>query len=493
MDIIKKYVDLFNENDEELYINKIDNAHAYEWLSEEIPVFECPDKAIEKAYYFRWWTYRKHVRQTEDGYIISEFLPKVSWGGKNNEINAAVGHHLYEGRWLKNSGKYLKDYIHYFLNNPRSAHVFSAWFIYAIHQMCLVNGEWDLGEDFLEKACAYYEEWENTHHLTNGMFWSYDDYDAMEYTISGTTEDLRMLKGIRPTLNSYMCADAWAIADFAKRLGRDDIAEKYTVKYENLKISINDNLWQNEFYRAFHFEDDAKEQSCENMIENWLDRTPKELIGYIPWMFSIPDSGRDYVFDELMNENCFNTEFGLTTVDKTNKRFLYEVSHECLWNGYVWPFATAQTLTAMRNVILNYPGGERHKDSFFKLLKQYAESHRRITEEGKEIPWIDEVRHPLRDEWSSREILKSNGWNEEAGGYERGKDYNHSTFCDLVISGLVGVKYENDSIMVNPCIPEEWEYFKLENLHFRGETYSIVYDKTGEKYHMGKGITVRLM
>ena len=41
MDLLKKYIDKFNKNDEEIYINKIDNNHAYEWLSEEIPIFEC--------------------------------------------------------------------------------------------------------------------------------------------------------------------------------------------------------------------------------------------------------------------------------------------------------------------------------------------------------------------------------------------------------------------------------------------------------------------
>ncbi len=488
MDIIKKYVELFNENDEEMYINMIDNAHVYEWMRKEIPVFECPDKAIEETYYFRWWTYRKHLKKTEDGYMVTEFLPKVLWSGKHNEINAAVGHHLYEGRWLKNSSEYLKDYINFFLDNPDRGHKYSAWLIYAVHQMCQVNGDWDMGDDFLEKACRYYEEWENTHLLSNNMFWSYDNYDAMEYTISGTTEDLRCIKGIRPTLNSYMCADAWAISDFAKRMGNEELAQKYMNKYEILKKAINENLWQNDFYRAFHFEDGEEGFSCGKIIENWIDKSPKELIGYIPWMFNIPEKNKENVFDYLTDESCFYTDFGLATVEKTDKRFLYEVDHECLWNGYVWPFATSQTLTAMRNMIMNY--NEKYKNSFFKLVKQYAESHKRLTESGKTVNWIDEVRHPLKDEWSSREILKNFGWKPGLGGYERGKDYNHSTFCDIVISGIVGVKYENDMLEVSPSIPDDWDYFKLENLNFRGNTYSIIYDKTGEKYNQGKGISI---
>ena len=396
MDIVRKYVEKFNENDEELYINEIDNSKAAEWLCEEIPIFECPDKELEETYYFRWWTYRKHIKKTEEGYIITEFLPQVPWGGKYNEINAAVGHHIYEGRWLKNSGKYLKDYINFFLDHSDRGHQYSAWLIYAIHQMCRVTGNWDFGINILEKMCRYYEEWENTHLLPNGMFWSYDNFDAMEYMISGTTEDLRCLKGIRPTLNSYMCADSWAIADFARRAGKENVEKKYLEKHKALKSAINKYLWQNGFYRAFHFEDGDEGKSCKELIDGWIDKSPKELIGYIPWMFNIPENGKENVFDYLTDKNCFFTDFGLATAEKGNKRFLYEVDHECLWNGYVWPFATAQTLTAMRNVVMN---DTKYKDSFFKLVKQYAKSHKRTREDGKTVNWIDEVRHPQRDEW----------------------------------------------------------------------------------------------
>ena len=490
MDILKKYVDLFNENDDEIYTNLIDNSHAYEWLLNEIPIFECPDKDIEKAYYFRWWTYRKHLKKTEDGYIVSEFLPQVPWGGKNNEINAAVGHHLYEGRWLKNSSMYLKDYMNFFLDNSDRGHQYSAWLIYAIYQMCMVNGDWEMGEDFLKKICKYYEEWEDTHLLGNGMFWSYDHYDAMEYMVSGTTEDLRALKGIRPTLNCYMCADAWAISEFAGKIGNETVEKEYKKKYEKLKRLINENLWQDDFFRAFHFEDGNEQNSCEEIVKQWIDKSPRELIGYIPWMFNIPDKGREKVFEYLIDEKYFYTEFGLATLEKNNDRFLFEVEHECLWNGYVWPFATSQTLTAMRNIIMNYNGYEKYRNIFYELVKQYAKRHKRLTETGKPVNWIDEVRHPLRDEWASREVLKNLGWKKELGGYERGKEYNHSSFCDLVISGIAGVIYENDIPEFNPIIPDEWDYFKLENLNIRGKIYSIIYDKTGFHYNFGKGLQI---
>ncbi|HKK19050.1 MAG TPA: hypothetical protein VJ952_10260, partial [Opitutales bacterium] len=96
---LKCYVERFNADDEEMYAN-IPNAQAYDFLKDNIPLFECPDEDFERTYYFRWWTYRKHVKQTPEGYVITEFLPKVSWSKKYNTISCPAGHHFYEGRWL---------------------------------------------------------------------------------------------------------------------------------------------------------------------------------------------------------------------------------------------------------------------------------------------------------------------------------------------------------------------------------------------------------
>ena len=113
-DRLRKDVAEFNRNDDELYVNEIPNAAAYEWLCDRIPLFECPDKELEKTYYFRWWTYRKHVKHTPEGYAISEFLPDVLWAGRYNIINAPAGHHFYEGRWLRKSDGIFSDYLRFY-------------------------------------------------------------------------------------------------------------------------------------------------------------------------------------------------------------------------------------------------------------------------------------------------------------------------------------------------------------------------------------------
>ncbi len=62
-DMLSEYVRQFNADDDERYTNAIPNTAAEAFLRENIPMFECPDKEIERTYYFRWWTYRKHLRR----------------------------------------------------------------------------------------------------------------------------------------------------------------------------------------------------------------------------------------------------------------------------------------------------------------------------------------------------------------------------------------------------------------------------------------------
>ncbi len=45
----KHYIDSFTVNDEELYKQYIPNATAWDFLSNNIPLFDCPEKAIERT------------------------------------------------------------------------------------------------------------------------------------------------------------------------------------------------------------------------------------------------------------------------------------------------------------------------------------------------------------------------------------------------------------------------------------------------------------
>ena len=78
------------------------------------------------------------------------------------------------------------------------------------------------------------------------------------------------------------------------------------------------------------------------------------------------------------------------------------------------------------------------------------------------------------------------------GDRERSRYYNHSTFNDLVITGICGLRPQVDgSIVVNPLLPKgQWDYFCLDGISYRGHTLTIVWDCDGQRYHQGRGLTL---
>src|SRR5437868_7814322 len=69
--------------------------------------------------------------------------------------------------------------------------------------------------------------------------------------------------------------------------------------------------------------------------------------------------------------------------------------------------------------------------------------------------------------------------------------YAHSTYTDNVLTELMGILPQEDSkLVIDPLVPKTWDYFVVEDVVYHGKDITIVYDKTGDKYKVGKGLTV---
>lgn len=473
----KHYIDGFNQNDTEYYHNFISNKESWAFLSQNIPLLDCPDKDIERTYYFRWWTYRKHIKKTPEGYVITEFLPDVPWAGKYNTISCPAAFHFYEGRWLRDD-TYLNDYAIFWFRKGGSPRLYSFWSADAIYNQYLVTGNSASMRQLLPDLIHNYLAWEKDKQDPNGLFWQIDDRDGMEMSVCGS--------GYRPTINSYMYGDALAISKIAHQKGDHNVAEMYHKKADQIKTKVENLLWDNtvNFFKV----------KSRNTSSDLCDAM--ELQGYTPWYFNMPNNKYSVAWKYLADSSYFKAPYGPTTVSRNHPGFkLSYQDHECQWNGPSWPYATSVTLTAMANLLNNYDQMEVGRSDYYELLKTYAASQQLKTSEGKVVPWIDENLNPLTGDWISRTRLKTwkNGtWANDKGGVERGKDYNHSTFCDLVISGLIGLRpSEGNRLVINPLLSEgKWDYFCLDNLRYHGKDITILYDKNGTRYHQGKGIMV---
>ena len=480
----KHYIDTFNANDNELYKQLIPNDSAWNFLQSNIPFLECPDKNIELTYYFRWWTYRKHIQKTATGHVITEFLPKVYWAEKYNTIACAASLHFYEGRWLK-SNQYLKGYAKFWFSegNPRMYSFWAANAFLEYFKTCNDSSIIKLLPDLVKNYRLWEKGWMNKGHFIgknqDGLFSTYDDRDGMEMQISGS--------GKRPTINSYMYAEAIAISEFAKLYGNKQLSIEFIGKADSLKTLVNNLLWDSK--AGFYKTRSEKDGQFANV---------RELQGYTPWYVNLAPKNKGYekAWQLIKTNEGFKAPYGLTTAEQSHPKFeISYTGHECQWNGPVWPFATSITLKALSNLLNNYSQNIVTKDDFFTQFKTYTKSHRITLANGKVVPWIDEDLNPYTGDWISRTKLEKweNGkWSDQKGGVERGKDYNHSSYCDLLISDLIGVKPQLDNtIEINPLIPNKsWDWFCLDQVQYKGKTLTVVYDKYGTKYHQGTGLLI---
>lgn len=495
-DSFRHYVDYFNACDDELYKQYYPDTQAWPFLKANIPFFQCPDKSLEQTYYFRWWTFRKHIRKTGTGFIITEFLPSVGWAGKDNSISCALGHHFYEGRWLHDP-IYLDDYMKFWMTAGASTlRNYSSWIADAWLAFLQVHPAEEHKVRALGGLIDNYHRWEATHRVPrDSLFWQTDGADGMEVSAGGQIHHggipAHSYEAVRPTLNSYLYGDANAIATLAERAGDSRTSNAFRQKSRILKANVQRSLWD-ERLKFFG----SRPLNGDSVAGDLLP--VRELIGFIPWYFNLPDDSMEYsgAWRQLEDRGGFNAPYGPTTTEQRSPCFQIRYDgHECQWNGPSWPYATSQTLTAMANLLDNYANTPITPMDYYALLDTYSRSQRRLQSSGNTVCWIDENLNPYTGDWISRTRLKDwpgSPWPADKGGKERGKDYNHSTFCDLVISGLIGIRPSlGDTLQVSPLIPAGmWDYFCLDNVRYHEKTITVVYDRYGVKYHHGKGFFI---
>ena len=459
------YAEKFNTMEDENIVTTIPNAASSEWMRANIPLFDCPQENFREMYYYRWWSLRKHIKRTPVGYGMTEFLVDRSYADRYNLIACAIGHHIMETRWLRDT-TYLHQILRtwYFGNDGQAMpkmNKFSSWNPWAVQQLFKVQGDTAFVLSLRPRLEEEYAHWESTNRLPSGLYWQHDVRDGMEESISGARKE----KYARPTINSYMCGNAKALA-WMSMLDYDvENARLYNKKAGTLRNLIVTHLWN---------EEDKFFETRRGDVGDTLAAV-REAIGFIPWYFNLTDTNPKYdvAWLQLLDEQGFSAPYGLTTAERRHPQFRSHGVGTCEWDGAIWPFATSQTLTALANYLNDYPTPHVVSDSvFFRQMELYVESqHHR----GR--PYIGEYLDETNGAWLM-------------GDRERSRYYNHSTFADLIITGLVGLRPQTDGfVVVNPLVPSgQWNYFCLDGINYRGHVLTIIWDKDGQRYHQGTGL-----
>jgi len=156
------------------------------------------------------------------------------------------------------------------------------------------------------------------------------------------------------------------------------------------------------------------------------------------------------------------------------KQFVYfEGQRGSQWNGPSWPYQNSQALTAMANFLNDYKQDVITNSDYMHSLRLFTRQH--YLPNGK--------------------INLVENYDPDKGGpivyYYWSNHYLHSSYNNLVISGLCGIRPSDDgSLVIIPLIDSTINYFCLSGLNYHGHKLTVVFDKDGTRYNIGKGLMV---
>jgi hypothetical protein len=458
------------------------------WYEANIPFLSVPDQTLQSVYYYRWRVWKEHLEETQPGtgQILTEFLNGVGYSAPFNGIDAAAGHQIMEGRWVRDES-YDDSDLQYWLEGPGLesqsqdpyasdwADEYSNWLVYAAWEQALVTGDISSLEAMEPALISQYNSWSSHINQATGLYWQLPVWDAMEQSASAlaSSNSYAGVQTLRPTINAYQYGAAEVISQLATMMHQTGTAREFAAKAAALKAGVQRYLWSD----SQQFFDDVLLPGNPSLSQ--LDE--RQETGFVPWYFDMPQASDSVAWAQLMNPQGFYTPYGPPTLEVRSPLYMQNAYTPgagdggcCHWDGPSWPFATSQTLTGLANLLDDYPSQDYITAADYDtLLQDYAN-----TQMKNGSPYVAEAHDPSSPLW----IYDATDHSE---------DYNHSTFNDLVISGLMGLRPQaGNTLVIKPLVPSSWSYFVLENVPYHGHNVTLMYDQTGDRYHQGPGFHV---
>jgi len=426
----------------------------------------------------------------------------------------------------------LNDYITFWYEGGGNPFSYTNWIGWAAWQRYKLNGNQSFIAALVPNLVKAYKTYPNKFTAYAGKkrcWFQTAGSDAMEVSISGD--------GCRPTLASAIWGEATAVSLMANQTNQTGAALPNEASFsQSVVLDLHWNPKIDAFatipgvkraptpspppptgspattHKRLSKSPGEERQAPGNMCDLNAIRVPnepvnaRELLSFMPWYFSdgsdsaqlIPaDRYKTYagMFRELTDPQGYAAKWGLTTAEQRSACFNYSWSHGDCWNQNSWPYETARVLTSLANVMNDYPNGEEtvSRSVYGFLLTQYARQHTRTTAANDTaVPLgsghVFENLHPFLGYWNNRERMY---WRNDKNK-NMGDDYNHSTFNDLILSGLLGLRpQKGNTILINPLV--EWSkltHFAVDHVLIKGKILTVFYDADGTKYNKGVGLTV---
>ncbi len=467
-----------------------------DWFDANLASFDCSDPLVRKMYYHRAYVLRKNMLEPKLGALKwptqSEGRWRSSWYA--NVISYGAAHQMREARWLADPS-YWQGHLRTWANNQKADHVYPShitpagpaggqytdWISSTGWEGLLVHPDKAFLAEVVDKLADNTRGWQAAFDpdgdgllLVDSHWWTGMEYQPSFFVFSdfATSPDFYMPKENvnleRVDLTAYNFGNATNVAKMYRALGQAEKAVEFEGLASKIAKAVGAKMWQGEpkFFYSLRAEDDVVADV-------------KEVIGVYPFYFGMftPGEGYEAAWSTILDPEQFWTPWPVASVSKQCPAYSQSGWPQadgravaCMWNGPTWPHANSIVLTAMARTVradrelAEAKRSPLSREKLWELFASFTKAQYRNQDE--QYPWTGEFYNGETGVWKTNE-----------------RDYNHSTWLDILIPEIVGLVPRDDEILeVDPLVPEgALGYFALDGQRYHGRDVTIVWDAPGDE------------
>ena len=396
-----------------------------------------------------------------------------------NVISFGAGHQIRELRWLRDP-LYVRDYISTWCENQREDGIFpshipaagplpegqyadwitaAAWDAHCVHPDADTLRAWTPAlMRNIDGWMARYDADNDGLLLVDSHWWTGMEWQPSFFYFNGWDKDRQGQHLERVDLTSYVYGGARNLGRMLEEIGDTDGAQRYTALAKKIRDALVRRMWDVGTGYFYPVDPDTHEKAL-----------VKEVAGIYPYYFEMFDPVEEKRFTRtwsaLTDPAELWTEWPVATASRQcpaysqDTRFHGKEVGGCMWNGPTWPHANSFVLAAMGHVLRRYDPPPIRLAHFQKLLVSYTMAQFRG--QDMQFPWTGEFYNGDTGEWRTEE-----------------RDYNHSTFIDIVVTELAGLRPRADQVLeIHPLIDAHTPGFILDGIRYRGHDITIAWSR----------------
>jgi hypothetical protein len=463
------------------------------WFDANLAYFACSDPWVEKLYYHRAYVLHKNMLDPRLGRMKWPTQSEGRWRSTwyPNVISYGAAHQIREARWLREA-KYWQGHLRTWAENEKPdgvypSHVtpggpsggqYTDWITSAAWDGHLVQPDLEFLAEIVAPLAANVRGWQKTcdpdgdgllavdSHWWTGMEYQPSFFAFSNYRVSADfSEPARPENLDRVDLTAYNYGNAIAVARIYRRLGKEREAHEFDDLAQKIAGAVLKKMWRPD--KRYFYSLRSRDGAVADV---------KEVIGVYPFYFGMIPTGQGYepAWEAILDPKQFWTKWPVASASRQCPAYSQTNwpgdgrAAGCMWNGPTWPHANSIVMTAMARSLRaardhDDKSSPLSRDNLWQLFDSFTKAQFR--DQDLKYPWTGEFYNGETGRWKTAE-----------------RDYNHSTWLDILIPDLIGlVPRDDQTLEVDPLLPESaLSFLILDGQHYHGHDIAIVWDRPGD-------------